>query len=64
MYYDLSKVSTAIAYKLLAATVVPRPIAWVVTKRHRGRAERRTLQLFQRHGVSPAYRCHRPLGRS
>jgi flavin reductase (DIM6/NTAB) family NADH-FMN oxidoreductase RutF len=35
MRYDLDQVPEAIAYKLLAGTVVPRPIAWVVT---RGRA--------------------------
>ena len=32
MRFDLDQVETAIAYKLLAATVMPRPIAWVVTK--------------------------------
>ncbi len=32
MRYDLDQVSEPIAYKLLAATVIPRPIAWVVTK--------------------------------
>jgi flavin reductase (DIM6/NTAB) family NADH-FMN oxidoreductase RutF len=32
MRFDLDQVETAIAYKLLAATVMPRPIAWVVTQ--------------------------------
>lgn len=32
MRYDMEAVSESIAYKLLAATVVPRPIAWVVTR--------------------------------
>lgn len=32
MRYDLDAVPEPIAYKLLAATVVPRPIAWVVTQ--------------------------------
>lgn len=32
MRYDLDRVPEPIAYKLLAATVIPRPIAWVVTK--------------------------------
>lgn len=32
MRYDLDQVPEQIAYKLLAATVIPRPIAWVVTK--------------------------------
>jgi len=32
MRYDLDAVAPGIAYKLLAATTIPRPIAWVVTK--------------------------------
>jgi len=32
MRYDLDQVPQPIAYKLLAATVIPRPIAWVVTQ--------------------------------
>jgi flavin reductase (DIM6/NTAB) family NADH-FMN oxidoreductase RutF len=32
MQFDLDQVETAIAYKLLAATVMPRPIAWIVTQ--------------------------------
>lgn len=36
MRYDLDQVPEPIAYKLLAATVIPRPIAWVVTKGKEG----------------------------
>ncbi|MBL9074008.1 flavin reductase family protein [Tabrizicola sp.] len=36
MRYDLDRVPEPIAYKLLAATVIPRPIAWVVTKGKEG----------------------------
>ena len=36
MRYDLDQLPTPIAYKLLAATVVPRPIAWVVTRNRDG----------------------------
>ena len=32
MRYDLDSVPEPIAYKLLAATTIPRPIAWVVTQ--------------------------------
>lgn len=32
MQFDLDQLGTDIAYKLLAATVIPRPIAWVVTQ--------------------------------
>ncbi|MFM7446769.1 MAG: flavin reductase family protein [Tabrizicola sp.] len=36
MRYDLDQLPEPIAYKLLAATVIPRPIAWVVTKGAQG----------------------------
>lgn len=36
MLYDLEQVDPSIAYKLLAATIMPRPIAWVVTKGENG----------------------------
>lgn len=36
MRYDLDQVPEPIAYKLLAATVIPRPIAWVVTRGAQG----------------------------
>lgn len=36
MRWDMDKVGEPIAYKLLAATVMPRPIAWVVTQGARG----------------------------
>lgn len=32
MHFDLESTAAGIAYKLLVATVMPRPIAWVVTK--------------------------------
>ena len=32
MLFDFEKLSAADRYKLLVATVVPRPIAWVVTQ--------------------------------
>lgn len=32
MHFDLNTTAPGIAYKLLVATVMPRPIAWVVTK--------------------------------
>ena len=36
MQFDLDQLETSIAYKLLAATVMPRPIAWVVTESEHG----------------------------
>lgn len=32
MYFDLEHLDASLTYKLLAATVMPRPIAWVVTE--------------------------------
>lgn len=32
MRFDLDQVEPGVAYNLLAATIIPRPIAWVVTK--------------------------------
>ena len=36
MRWDLDQVDSSIAYKLLAATIMPRPIAWVVTRGEEG----------------------------
>lgn len=36
MRFDFDQLEGALAYKLLAATVMPRPIAWVVTKGEEG----------------------------
>ena len=36
MHFDLSQTAPGIAYKLLVATVMPRPIAWVVTQAEDG----------------------------
>ncbi len=36
MRYDMDAVPEPVAYKLLAATVIPRPIAWVVTSGRAG----------------------------
>lgn len=53
MYYDLASASPAIAYKLLAATVVPRPIAWVVTKAIDGRLNAAPFSFFNVMGSAP-----------
>ena len=36
MHFDLNTTAPGIAYKLLVATVMPRPIAWVVTRSETG----------------------------
>jgi flavin reductase (DIM6/NTAB) family NADH-FMN oxidoreductase RutF len=53
MRWDLDKVPTAIAYKLLAATVMPRPIAWVVTMDTQGRVNAAPFSFFNVMGSAP-----------
>jgi flavin reductase (DIM6/NTAB) family NADH-FMN oxidoreductase RutF len=54
MRFDLDKISPAIAYKLLVATVVPRPIAWVVTRSIEGRLNAAPFSFFNVMGPNPA----------
>ena len=53
MRYDLDLVSSAIAYKLLAATVVPRPIAWVVSQNLDGQVNAAPFSFFNVMGSAP-----------
>lgn len=53
MYWDLEQVSEPIAYKLLAATVMPRPIAWVVTQDAAGRTNAAPYSFFNVMGSGP-----------
>ncbi|QYZ69344.1 flavin reductase family protein [Neotabrizicola shimadae] len=53
MRYDLSAVPEPIAYKLLAATVIPRPIAWVVTQDAEGRLNAAPFSFFNVMGSAP-----------
>jgi len=53
MRYDLSAVPEPIAYKLLAATVIPRPIAWVVTQDAGGRLNAAPFSFFNVMGSAP-----------
>ncbi len=53
MRYDLDTVDTATAYKLLAATVVPRPIAWVVSQDARGNINAAPFSFFNVMGHNP-----------
>ena len=57
MQSDLDKVAAAIAYKLLAATVMPRPIAWVVTQDAAGVVNAAPYSFFNVMGSPP--RDHR-----
>ena len=53
MYWDLEQVSEPIAYKLVAATVMPRPIAWVVTQDAAGRTNAAPYSFFNVMGSAP-----------
>jgi flavin reductase (DIM6/NTAB) family NADH-FMN oxidoreductase RutF len=53
MYYDLNQTDPAVTYRLLAATVVPRPIAWVVTKDKLDRLNAAPFSFFNVMGSDP-----------
>lgn len=53
MRWDLDRVAAPIAYKLLAATVMPRPIAWVVTKDAAGVVNAAPYSFFNVMGSAP-----------
>lgn len=53
MRFDLEEVGTQNAYKLLAATVMPRPIAWVVTQDAEGRLNAAPYSFFNVMGSAP-----------
>lgn len=53
MLFDLEAESTQNAYKLLAATVMPRPIAWVVTQDASGVVNAAPFSFFNVMGSAP-----------
>ncbi|MBL8584801.1 MAG: flavin reductase family protein [Rhizobiaceae bacterium] len=53
MRFDLEEVGTPNAYKLLAATVMPRPIAWVVTRDIKGGVNAAPFSFFNVMGSAP-----------
>lgn len=53
MRFDLDQVEAAVAYKLLAATVMPRPIAWVVTQDAAGVRNAAPYSFFNVMGSAP-----------
>lgn len=53
MRFDLAELETPVAYKLLAATVIPRPIAWVVTKAQGGGLNAAPYSFFNVMGSNP-----------
>jgi flavin reductase (DIM6/NTAB) family NADH-FMN oxidoreductase RutF len=53
MRFDLTALPTEIGYKLLAATVVPRPIAWVTTLSPQGVVNAAPYSFFNAMGSDP-----------
>jgi flavin reductase (DIM6/NTAB) family NADH-FMN oxidoreductase RutF len=53
MFWETDKVAEPIAYKLLAATVMPRPIAWVVSQDSEGRLNAAPYSFFNVMGANP-----------
>lgn len=53
MRFDLETLPTQICYKLLAATVVPRPIAWVTTADASGKVNAAPYSFFNVMGSAP-----------
>jgi|JI10StandDraft_1071094.scaffolds.fasta_scaffold211673_2 flavin reductase (DIM6/NTAB) family NADH-FMN oxidoreductase RutF len=51
--FDLDQIDTAVVYKLLAATVVPRPIAWVTTVNQEGLVNAAPYSFFNIMGPAP-----------
>jgi len=53
MLFDFEKLSTQDRYKLLISTIVPRPIAWVVTQNLTGRLNAAPFSFFNAFGGDP-----------
>lgn len=53
MRFDMDKVATSVAYKLLAASVMPRPIAWVVSQNKAGKVNAAPFSFFNAMGSNP-----------
>jgi flavin reductase (DIM6/NTAB) family NADH-FMN oxidoreductase RutF len=57
MYFDVSALDAPRSYKLLTATVVPRPIAWVVSADAQGRVNAAPFSFFNCFGGHPPVIC-------
>ena len=53
MRFDLEGLDPSVIYKLLAATVVPRPIAWITTRDREGRVNAAPYSFFNVMGSRP-----------
>jgi len=57
MIFDFTSLPPLDQYKLLASTVVPRPIAWVVTMNPAGRLNAAPFSFFNVFGAGPPILC-------
>lgn len=57
MYFDISELDPKRSYKLLASTIVPRPIAWVVTCDEHGRSNAAPFSFFNVFSGFPPVIC-------
>ncbi|NML48722.1 flavin reductase family protein [Ramlibacter sp. G-1-2-2] len=57
MYFDFSKLNGKDSYKLLASTIVPRPIAWVVTVSASGGLNAAPFSFFNAFSGDPPIVC-------
>jgi flavin reductase (DIM6/NTAB) family NADH-FMN oxidoreductase RutF len=57
MYFDISTLDMPRSYKLLTATVVPRPIAWVVSADAQGHVNAAPFSFFNCFGGHPPVIC-------
>lgn len=63
MLFDLSKLSPRDGYKLLSSTIVPRPIAWVVSASPEGRLNAAPFSFFNLFSDDPPVVCVGIMGR-
>jgi flavin reductase (DIM6/NTAB) family NADH-FMN oxidoreductase RutF len=57
MLFDLTQLPPPDQYKLLAATIVPRPIAWVVSQDAQGQINAAPFSFFNAFGAGPPIIC-------
>lgn len=57
MYFDLATLKDGLAYKLMTATIVPRPIAWVVSQDAQGRVNAAPFSFFGAMSGEPPVVC-------
>ncbi|QHE84667.1 flavin reductase family protein [Hydrogenophaga sp. BPS33] len=57
MYFDIDKLDQKLSYKLLASSIVPRPIAWVVTCDDSGRPNAAPYSFFNFFSGFPPVIC-------